>query len=200
MSAELNIPDDIVSGRSCLANEVPWMTEGAIRKLDELLKKDQGVVEFGAGGSSLFFARRCSSVLSFETNRKWANHVSERARDLGIENLHVVFEDDPELLIESAARVGGNVRVVSVAPARDHDRAALLRQIAKRALERLEVVVCDNYSAPMFPESGKMTAGEFARHLDRLTDGSPDIVTDPWNCCTFDHPRWWGAGTRVSWR
>jgi predicted O-methyltransferase YrrM len=185
----LRLPDNLASGAKCLEYEVPWMTEGAIRKLDDVLEKDQTVVEFGAGGSSLFFARRCHSVISFETDRRWAQRVVEHARDRSVHNLHVFVEDDPDLLAECARRLG-HFDVVSVDAGRPHDRDRLLEIVARRSSPRL--AVCDNYAAPMFPVTGALDAKGFASHMEKLTG-------EEWGCVHYDDPRWWGKGTRIGW-
>ncbi len=61
----------------------PWLTQEAVRFLDQYLSKDDAVLEFGSGRSTLYFARRCKRVVSFENDRAWYDRVAPEARRLG---------------------------------------------------------------------------------------------------------------------
>ena len=41
----VRIPDNYVSGGFALEYEVPWMTPGAVQRLDELVKPTDNVIE-----------------------------------------------------------------------------------------------------------------------------------------------------------
>ncbi len=56
----------LLPNRSPLSEEIPWVTFRAIEWLDACLKPDMSVFEYGAGGSTLFFARRARAVVSVE--------------------------------------------------------------------------------------------------------------------------------------
>ena len=43
----VNIPENYVSGGFAMEYEVPWMTPGAVRKLDELVRSTDRVIEVG---------------------------------------------------------------------------------------------------------------------------------------------------------
>ena len=47
----VNIPENYVSGGFAMEYEVPWMTPGAVHKLDELVRPEDRVIEVGTGGS-----------------------------------------------------------------------------------------------------------------------------------------------------
>jgi predicted O-methyltransferase YrrM len=69
------IPDEYWTGKDLLENECPWLVPEAIIKLDSIDMKDMSVLEFGAGGSTIFFARRAKSVVSCEYSSTWYNKV-----------------------------------------------------------------------------------------------------------------------------
>lgn len=50
---------------------IPWLGYSAIRRLRGLIRKDWTVVEFGAGGSTDWFARRCGRLISIEHDPAW---------------------------------------------------------------------------------------------------------------------------------
>jgi len=53
----------------------PWLTRGAITFLEGYLRPWMSVLEFGAGSSTEWFARRVKSVLSIESDSAWAESV-----------------------------------------------------------------------------------------------------------------------------
>ena len=57
-SHEIVIQPDYWMGTECLKNGVPWQVPHSIYKEDEYCGSDDMVLEFGAGGSTIFFARR----------------------------------------------------------------------------------------------------------------------------------------------
>jgi len=53
----------------------PWLTEGAIAYLDSHLPSDARVLEFGAGGSTIWLAQRVRQLYSVEHQQKWLRQV-----------------------------------------------------------------------------------------------------------------------------
>ena len=72
------------SGRSAIADGVPWVPFVALRWLSRQLRGDMRVFEWGSGGSTVFFARRVREVVSIEHDAAWHALVAER---LGRESL-----------------------------------------------------------------------------------------------------------------
>jgi hypothetical protein len=70
-------------GAGPLADGRPWVTFAAIRFLEQVLRKDMRVWEYGSGGSTLFFAARVGEVFSVEHDPEWAEKVSEAIRQGG---------------------------------------------------------------------------------------------------------------------
>ncbi|MFL5240486.1 MAG: L-isoaspartate O-methyltransferase [Gemmataceae bacterium] len=56
-------------------NPIPWYTYPAIDLLDTKDFSTKTVLEFGSGQSTLWWAKRAKSVLSFEKNAKWHAYV-----------------------------------------------------------------------------------------------------------------------------
>lgn len=50
---------------------LPWFTYSAIDFLEEKLRADFTILEFGCGNSTLFFAERVKRVVSIENNSEW---------------------------------------------------------------------------------------------------------------------------------
>jgi hypothetical protein len=54
---------------------LPWYTYPAIDFLRQKDMADKSVLEFGAGQSTLWWAERAKSIVSFESNRSWYCHL-----------------------------------------------------------------------------------------------------------------------------
>lgn len=57
---------------------IPWMTYPSIYYLSQLDFSDANIFEWGCGSSSLFFAKRCRSLISVESNLDWYDHVAKQ--------------------------------------------------------------------------------------------------------------------------
>ncbi|MFZ4099898.1 MAG: hypothetical protein ACOYKZ_06200 [Chlamydiia bacterium] len=64
----------------------PWYVPKAVAFLDNFLIEhpDSQVLEFGAGGSTIWLASRAGHVLSIEHNKKWWSGILERLTFLGL--------------------------------------------------------------------------------------------------------------------
>ena len=186
----VRIPDNYVSGGFAMEYEVPWMTPGAVKRLDELVKPTDNVIEVGTGGSSLFFARRAQFVIGIEPNLEWADSVIQEASGRNINNAHMIAESDPGQVLQIAGRLGA-CTVLSVDPDDGYDRDQLQEILAARAGDQLEVLVMDNYgAADLFSKSYNWSN-------DSVIGSLPGLG---WTGCSYDDPKWRGKGTRVFWR
>jgi predicted O-methyltransferase YrrM len=75
-------------------NAVPWMTYPAIEFLQENLREEHEVFEFGAGASTIFFSQRVRKVVTLETNKKWYEIISTMLADLDIKNVELILMSD----------------------------------------------------------------------------------------------------------
>jgi len=66
---------------------VPWLGYRAVKRLDALIEPSWQVLEFGSGMSTIWFARRCSHVVSLETNDGWFAKVRELLERSGVQNV-----------------------------------------------------------------------------------------------------------------
>ena len=67
--------------------ELPWFSYAAIDFLEDFLKPDMTVCEYGSGGSTLFFSHRVKSVYSIEDNSEWFDVISNRIILKSIQNV-----------------------------------------------------------------------------------------------------------------
>src|SRR5678816_686272 len=83
------ITHNVFNRKTPLDLEIPWFSYAAIDFLDDFLRSDMNVCEYGSGGSTLFFAGRVRSVVSIEDNANWHQLVSERLRLRSIQNVRL---------------------------------------------------------------------------------------------------------------
>jgi predicted O-methyltransferase YrrM len=67
--------------------ESPWLGYRAVKCLEALIEPDWRILEFGAGMSTIWLARRCAFVLSLETHDRWFADVRAHLELAGLENV-----------------------------------------------------------------------------------------------------------------
>jgi hypothetical protein len=86
--------------------DLPWLTIIAKNYMEDFLKGRSGkskVCEFGSGGSSVFFLKNSSEVVSVEHNKEWFEMVKTRINELGLSSKWNGNLIEPETLNGDAA-------------------------------------------------------------------------------------------------
>ena len=65
------IHDDIVYGRTALREGIPWIIPDSLEALEAVIDPEWRVFEWGSGGSTTYWARKCANVISIEHNTEW---------------------------------------------------------------------------------------------------------------------------------
>lgn len=67
-------------------NPLPWLTDQAIDFLEELIKNKSHIkiLEFGSGGSTLWFAKKNVGLVSIEHDENWYKKVNEELNKIGL--------------------------------------------------------------------------------------------------------------------
>jgi len=65
----------------------PWLGYRAVKRLDEIIKPDSRILEFGSGMSSLFFARRCRQLVTVESDPAWYEQMRRLISEQGFGNV-----------------------------------------------------------------------------------------------------------------
>ena len=73
---------------------LPWISYRAIDRLEEVVSRESTVFEFGGGGSTLWFAERCRSVVTVEHDPQWFPALEELVGNL--ENVELIHETDQD--------------------------------------------------------------------------------------------------------
>lgn len=180
----------MLPGHSPLFDEVPWITFRAIDWLDTYLKPDMRVFEYGAGGSTLYFAKRAGEVISVEHDESfyhWVKDIlAQRARtncDLMLHRSEPCEESDPAFASFQPKYRGqcfqSYVTAIDAYPDGHFDLVLVdgrARMASfKRALPKLKpggTIMLDNSERPGYAEAGRIMAGAQRQDFPGLT---------PWN-------------------
>ncbi len=72
---------------------IPWYTYPAFEYLNQLDYQDKDIFEYGAGNSSLFWAKKARSVISIESDKEW--YVSLKSK-MDSNQILLLFEEEQE--------------------------------------------------------------------------------------------------------
>jgi predicted O-methyltransferase YrrM len=152
--------------------EIPWITPEAVHSLFLFVKPYHTVLEFGAGGSTLFFAKRAKEVLSFETLPLWYNKMAEKLGSFST-NVELHLVSTIEECIKTIGPKKFDVILVDICDISRYD-------LAKMAIGMVNpggIIVVDNYDA------------EYCFNLNSL-------FTE-YKQGTYDDSHWAGKGTKI---
>lgn len=71
----------------------PWITQDAIKELENLLEKDFIGLEFGSGRSSVWYAKRIKHLTSIEDHKGWYEEVNTQFKEAAISNVDYLFKN-----------------------------------------------------------------------------------------------------------
>jgi len=169
------IPVEYWNGKNSLELEYPWIVPEAIQTLIYFLKPDHEVLEYGSGGSTLFFARRVKHVTSIDNSEVWAADVMKAAANKGLTNItmHVAPTTN------ACPKLTGQKFDVVLIDCCEIDRRTVLRT-SLELTHPGSLIVIDNYDAV-------------------YCYGIDEILKDYSNQHNFDDLHWWpaGKGTKV---
>lgn len=77
--------------KSAFEQEVPWISSEAIDKISEFIKPGMSVLEFGGGGSTLFFANKGLEVTTIESSIAWKSNLESKLVEHDLENFAVYY-------------------------------------------------------------------------------------------------------------
>lgn len=131
----MKMPPRYWTGHPLLRLRLPWLTPGAIEALLLIAQPIQSVLEFGSGGSTLFFSDRCHIVVSWERDLKWRKLIEKQVKP----NRLCVFSDN----LEDALTSGPHDLVLV------DNKGADREAIARRAINQVRPggwFIFDNYA------------------------------------------------------
>lgn len=69
----------------------PWLAQKAVKYLDQILKKDMTLFEWGSGRSTLWFSPRVKNVVSIEYNQDWSKRVESMIQEKQADNIDLRY-------------------------------------------------------------------------------------------------------------
>jgi len=169
------IPANYWEGTMTVEFEYPWITPGAICELSQFIQPHYDVLEFGSGGSTLFFARRCRSVTSFETLSPWYEKMKTVLSEKKIGNAKLVYATNIEDMLKNLGSSRFDVVLIDCVETSRVDLAMKSPSLAKPG----GVVIVDNYRA------------EFCKGIDEFFRMKCTVQK------SFDDLHWVGEGTKL---
>ncbi len=176
---------------------IPWMTYPLISFLQERIKPDLRILEFGSGNSTLWFAARCAALISIEHDEAWVNSLAEKLptnsmisvkpTPKGRNYMEIAFgeSDEKNAYVEAIDDIDGTFDVIVIDGVY---RNAAIRKSSPRLSAR-GVLIVDNTDYPELRESMIWLASEGFRHIDfvGMSPGVPmlsstSIFYRPNNC------------------
>ena len=167
------IPTNYWDGHHTLDLEIPWITPEAIHSLFFYLKPYHTVLEFGSGGSTLFFSKRGKRVLSFETQDQWHGKMVEKLKAPQWANveLHLVksIKECSDIIKERKF----NVILIDACEINRYD----LAEMSRKMIISGGIIIVDNYKAP------------YCFDLEKLFTDCKQTG--------YDDSHWAGSGTKI---
>lgn len=161
-----------LKGEGTLEIGYPWLSFGAIIALESIVNKDYKVLEFGSGGSTVFWAEKCKSVKSFETDPEWFKKVNKRTKEFKNVEIMLITE-----IFEVIKKEPDNYYDIVLIDSYPKDAQRLL--LTNKSISKIKPngwLIIDNY----------------------LKFGMEDFeYPSKWEIYTFDEFRYSGHGTRI---
>ena len=92
-----------VHRRARAGEDVPWITEDALRILPTVLRPTDVGLEFGSGSSTVWLAKHAARVCSVEAADEWYATVRERLERDGVDNAELTLVSAAELGLDTDA-------------------------------------------------------------------------------------------------
>ena len=163
----------LVKGAETLTIGYPWLSLGAILALEHVINKDFKVLEFGSGGSTVFWAKNCKSVKSFETDPRWFSKTKKILESY--KNAKITLGTQEEILKAVEKENDNYYDLVLVDSVPSRNRRLLFANAAVPKLKIGGWLVIDNYN-------------RFSMN---------DFNYSKWKVYTYDEFGWEGQGTRL---
>jgi len=191
-----------LGGHGTLAFGYPWLSIGAIVAIEYTIfstsarvgdayhtSPPKQVLEFGSGGSTIFFAHKAEHVTSIETDANWAPRTLEALEKHGVKDkvtLHVCSNAESEKLVASFQ--DGFFDLLLVDHAADN---TVLGRGAKRAFSRKPLA---EIGVKKLASNGWVVVDNYSVHGLQAFDWTG------WSVWIFDDMQYSGRGTLIAQR
>ena len=156
---------------------IPWMTYPSLTFLEERLKREFVVFEYGSGNSTLWWANRCNHVISCEHDADWYAQVLTRIPE-NVELKHVSLE----LAGEYSRFIGQYRREFDIIVIDGRDRVQCIRN-SFDALKEDGVLILDNSDVEEYEPGLALMHDLGMKRID--FSGPGPITTAGWRTSIF---------------
>ena len=132
-----------LKGQKTLEIGYPWLSFGAIIALEQIVNKNFKVLEFGSGGSTIFWAKNCQCVKSFESNQNWFNNVKEKTK--GFNNVEIILVNEDQMLKAILKEPNNHYDLVLIDSDPHNTRRILLANAVLTKIKKGGFLIVDNY-------------------------------------------------------
>ncbi len=168
-----------------IEQELPWLTQGSVVFIENHIEKSHKVLEFGSGGSTLFFARRAEKVISFESGGRntpvrvyeWYKMLVDKLQESNIKNVELC-------LLQSYPKSDRLYNYMFNSLPNEYFNWLLVDGIHR--------VLCIKQSRDKLVSGGYMIIDNYAGDYHR----TKELLSD-WKVFRFDCKTWNGRGTII---
>jgi hypothetical protein len=135
--------------RNSVNDKYPWLTFGAIRFIEKIVRPDMTVFEYGSGGSTLFWSQRVEKVFSVEHNRGWYEKMRYEFEVRKIDNVEYMLveaENDPQYSSKNPENPHDYISTDSEFIGKKFD--AYAKKIEKVSVQSFDVIIVDGRARP----------------------------------------------------
>lgn len=138
----------LTPGHTSYQDSLPWMSFKVIRWLDQYLKPEMDVFEYGSGGSTPFIARRVRRLVSVEHDRRWYDLVARTLREQELWNCDLTFVPPARNPPVASIPYGPTSFTSFALWTRGYSFEAYARSIEEYPDRSFDLVLVDGYSRP----------------------------------------------------
>lgn len=157
---------DFVHGARCYELELPWMDADAIHWLNTHLQSTYTCLEFGSGGSTLFFNKLVDVIDTYEADMKWYELLSSKHCNDKINYHYTASQDDLVSKISNLPKAYYDVCIVDIGTSlAGRNREELFLKSVPN-MKRTTIYVLDNgFSQHHYFNIYKWTLADFKKVL-----------------------------------
>ena len=148
--------------------EEPWLTREAITHLSGTVRSGAKILEYGAGASTIWFAKRAFVVDSIEHDRAWFDLVRQAVEMEGLPNVglhHVPATNDFEEYVQFGRQLGTQRGGYDVVVVDGRRRVRCMKAIAEFVTPG-GLLVLDNAERPKYSEGHEFLSKWFVKRTD----------------------------------
>ena len=163
----------VSNGTYTLKIGYPALTLGAISELEHIVNKRQRVLEVGCGGSTIFWAKNCKNLKSFETDLNWCITVGKKIKRL--KNVELKLRKNRQIIQKISQEPDNHYDIILINSNPKQTQRILMANAAVPKIKRNGYLIINNYQ----------------------TFGMENFSYPPnWEVFTFDQFGYPGRGTR----